>query len=32
VQSIVPPEIGSAAMKAWVEAGKGIEWTEEEKF
>ncbi|KUJ09473.1 uncharacterized protein LY89DRAFT_724452 [Mollisia scopiformis] len=29
VQSIVPPAVGSQAMKTWVAAGKGIPWEAE---
>jgi hypothetical protein len=31
VQSLIPPLVGSEAMKGWVEAGKGIPWEGMEK-
>jgi hypothetical protein len=32
VQSLVPPEVGSEALKTWVEAGKGVPWEGMEKL
>lgn len=32
VQSLVPPEVGSEALKAWVEAGKAVPWEGMEKL
>jgi hypothetical protein len=31
IQSLIPPSVGSEAMKSWVEAGKGVPWEGMEK-
>lgn len=32
IQSLVPPEAGSEALKTWVEAGKAVPWEGMEKL
>lgn len=32
IQSLVPPGIGTEALKTWAEAGKGIPWEADEKL
>lgn len=32
IQSLVPPEVGSEALKTWAEAGKAVPWEGMEKL